>query len=64
MPLSKTLKILEKVEGSTLPNTKLYIMANNRPTKNNVVRQSMVDIQQVKAAVAKLKVTFTATEHD
>ena len=36
MPLEKTLETLDEVKESSLLNPELYIMVNNRPTKNNI----------------------------
>ena len=54
LPLSRTLETLESVEG-TLADPELYIIVNNKPTKNNVVWRSLVDVNNVKAAIDKLR---------
>ena len=54
LPLDKTLETLDGVEGS-LANPELYIIVNSKPTKGNVVWRSLVDVNQVKAAIKKLK---------
>ena len=62
LPLSKTLETLEEVKPSsqiaskrTLPHPELYIMVNGRPSKQQVVWQSMVNVDTLKAAIQKLK---------
>ena len=42
---------------SILPDPELYIMVNGRPTKDKIVWQGLVDIDNVKGAVEKLKDT-------
>ena len=59
LPLSKTLATLDEVgqsgsAKSALPNPELYIIVNGKPTKQ-VVWCSLVDVNQVKAAIQKLK---------
>ena len=54
LPLDKTLETLDGVEGS-LANPELYIIVNRKPTKGNVVWRSVVDVNQVKVAISKLK---------
>ena len=54
LPLSKTLETLEDVEGA-LADPELYIIVNNKPTKGNVVWRNLVDVNNVKAAVRKLR---------
>ena len=60
LPLSKTLATLDQVgqsgsAKSALPNPELYIIVNGKPTKQKVVWCSLVDVNQVKAAIQKLK---------
>jgi len=60
--LNKTLATLDEVEQSSsaksaLPNPELYIIVNGKPTKQKVVWCSLVDVNQVKAAIQKLKDT-------
>ena len=61
LPLDKTLQTIEDVENSKdmdsvgLPNPELYILVSGKPSKQNVLWQSMVNIAQVRAAVQKLK---------
>ena len=60
LPLNKTLATLDEVEQSSsaksaLPNPELYIIVNGKPTKQKVVWRSLVDVNQVKAAILKLK---------
>ena len=40
---------------STLPDPELYIIADSRPTKDKVVWQGIVDVDNVKHAVDKLR---------
>ena len=54
LPMDKTLETLDGVEGS-LANPELYIIVNRKPTKGNVVWRSLVDVNQVKVAISKLK---------
>ena len=56
LPLNKTLETLDQVmhDDSTLPEPELYIIVNGRPTKSKVVWRSLVDVNKVKAAIAKL----------
>ena len=42
-------------DDSTLPEPELYIIVNGRPTKSKVVWRSLVDVNKVKAAIAKLR---------
>ena len=57
LPLNKTLETLDQVmhDDSTLPEPELYIIVNGRPTKSKVVWRSLVDVNKVKAAIAKLR---------
>ena len=42
---------------SLLPDPEVYIIINGRPTKNNIIWQSLVNVDNVKQAVLKLKET-------
>ena len=59
LPLNKTLDTLEEVKHShtanDLPDPELYVIVNGKPTKARVVWQSLVNIDDVKAAVSKLR---------
>lgn len=55
LPLNKTLETLHDVEGSDLANPELYIIVNNKPTKGNVVWRNLVDVNNVKKAVSRLR---------
>ena len=57
LPLNKTLETPDQVthDDSTLPEPQLYIIVNGRPTKSKVVWRSLVDVNKVKAAIAKLR---------
>ena len=57
LPLNKTLETLDQVmhDDPTLPEPELYIIVNGRPTKSKVVWRSLVDVNKVKAAIAKLR---------
>ena len=60
--MNKTLATLDEVEQSSsamsaLPNPELYILVNGKLTKQKVVWHSLVDVNQVKAAIQKLKDT-------
>jgi len=58
--LNKTLATLDEVEQfssakSALPNLELYILVNGKPTKQKVLWRNLVDVNQVKAVIQKLK---------
>ena len=56
LPLNKTLETLDQVmHDDSLPDPELYIIVNGRPTKSKVVWCSLVDVNKVKAAIAKLR---------
>ena len=62
LPMSKTLETLDQVgksgDGSSsvgLPDPELYIVVNGKPTKNKIVWRSLVNIDNIKAAVDKLR---------
>ena len=55
MPLEKTLETIEEVANEALPDPELYIIVNGQPTKNKVVWQSIVNVEQLKVAIQKLK---------
>ena len=62
LPLQNTvdkldaLGMLKESEGvDVLPDPELYILLDGRPTKDKVVWQSLVDVNDIKRAVAKLK---------
>ena len=60
LPLSKTQCTLDLTKGVAsgtpeLPDPELYIIVNGTPTKSNVVWRSLVDVNQVKQALLKLK---------
>ena len=60
LPLSKTKCSLDFAKDtvssmSALPNPELYIKVNGTPTKSNVVWCTLVDVNQVKQALHKLK---------
>ena len=58
LPLDKTLQTIEDVENNTtvgLPDPELYILISGKPSKNKVLWQSLVNVDQVKAAVQKLR---------
>ena len=60
LPLSKTESTLHLAKGnvsdmSGLPNPELYIIVNGKPTKSNIVWRTLVDVNQVKHALTKLK---------
>ena len=59
LPLNNTLDTLEEVKHSDtandLPDPELYVIVNGKPTKARVVWQSLVNIDDVKAAVSKLE---------
>ena len=60
LPLEKTLSDIKNLSFnsmSPLPDPEVYIIVNGRPTKNNVVWQSLVNVDNVKQAVLKLKET-------
>ena len=51
------LDLMESVASGApeLPNPELYIIVNSTPTKGNIVWRSLVDVNQVKQALLKLK---------
>ena len=55
LPLDKTMEALEKVKDTCLlPSPELYIIVNGKPTKGKVVWHSLVDVNDLTAAVQKL----------
>ena len=56
LPFSKTLKTLGEVKhlSSALPEPELYIILNDKPTKQQVVWRSLVNVDLVKIAAQKL----------
>ena len=59
LPFNKTLETLGQVKhlSSALPEPKLYITLNGKPTKQQVVWRSLVNVDLVKIAAQKLKET-------
>ena len=64
LPLQNTIDKLDTLgmpkqsEGvDVLPDPELYILLDDRPTKDKVVWQSLVDVSDIKRAVKKLKET-------
>ena len=57
LPLADTMETLEEVEQPTaqLPEPNLYIIVNGKPTSRGVVWRSLVQVDNIIAAVAKLK---------
>ena len=55
LPMEKTLSDLSVDTMSSLPDPELYILVDGRPTKDKVVWQTLVDVNNVKQAVNKLK---------
>ena len=60
LPLNKTLQTLDQVEShrngtSCLPDPELYITVNGKPTTSKVVWRSLVNVDNVKTAVQKLR---------
>ena len=60
LPLNKTLETLDQVEShsngaSSLPDPELYIIVNGKPTTSKVVWRSLVNVDNVKTAVQKLR---------
>ena len=53
LPLEKTLQTLDEA-GEALPDPELYIIVNGVPSKNKVVWQSIVNVEQLKVAIQKL----------
>ena len=54
LPLEKTMATLNEVEQA-LADPELYIIVNSHPTKNRVLWRSMVDVNDIKDAIAKLR---------
>ena len=57
LPLANTMETLEEIEqpSAQLPEPNLYIIVNGKPTNRGVVWRSLVQVDAIKAAVAKLK---------
>ena len=57
LPLNKKLETLDQVmhNDSNPHEPELYIIMNGTPTKSKVVWGSLVDVNKVKAAIAKLR---------
>ena len=56
LPLEKTLDIFDEVDNNvSLASPELYIIVNGKPTKTKVVWHSLVDVNEIKKAVQKLK---------
>ena len=60
LPLKKTFETLDQVKMTTkgeeaLPDPELYIIVNGKPTTSKVVWRSLVNVNNVKTAVRKLK---------
>ena len=56
LPLDKTMETLEKVKDTCmLPSPELYIIVNGKPTKAKVMWRSLVDVNDLTAAVRKLR---------
>ena len=58
LPLEKTMETLGNARDfrpTNLPNPKLYVVLNSKPTKNNKIWRTLVDVKQVQAAYEKLK---------
>ena len=56
LPLEKTLDTFDEVDNNvSLASPELYIIVNGKPTKTKVVWHSLVDINEIKKAVQKLK---------
>ena len=56
--MERTLETLQEVAGSEqcpLPSPELYIMVNGKPSKGKVMWRTIVNVDTVKAAVAKLE---------
>ena len=54
LPLTKT---FETLGVKSLSDPELYIIFNGKPTKDRIVRRSLVEVNDIKAAVAKLRDT-------
>ena len=61
LPFERTIHTLEEVENKTngspgkLPDPELFIIVNGRPTRNKVIWQSLINVNQLKAALKKLR---------
>ena len=56
LPLEKTLDTFDEVDNNvSLASPELYIIVNGKPTKTKVVWRSLVDVNEIKKAVQKLK---------
>jgi len=66
MPFDKTQELLDSINVpqdlasavySVLPDPHLFIPLDGKPTKDKIVWQSMIDVDNVKEAVQRLKQT-------
>ena len=59
LPMHKTMETLDDVEEAVvaLSNPELYIIVNCKPTNDKVVWRSLVDVNDIKVALTKLKET-------
>ena len=61
LPFEKTVQTLEEVKNkkdgtpSRLPNPELFIIVNSKPSKNKTIWQSLINVDELKAALKKLK---------
>ena len=63
LPLENTLDTFDEVDNNvSLASPELYIIVNGKPTKTKVVWHSLVDVNEMKKAVQKLKVLFGFTK--
>ena len=65
LPFNNTVETVDEVIVSkVLPEPELYIIINGSPTKNNVLWQDLVDVEDLKAAIASSKMPGKATKQD
>ena len=58
LPFEKTLSTIDQINHSDktiLPNPELYIIVNGKPTKDNVMWRTLLNVKNIRAAIKKLK---------
>ena len=60
LPFNKTLETTDQVKCSsggetTLPDPELYIVVNGKPTSSNIVWRTLLNIEDIRKAIQKLK---------
>ena len=55
LPMERTINDLISDQSNVLPDPELYILVDGQPTKDKVVWQTLVDVEDIKTATDKLK---------